>query len=174
MLPAGVDATVADGVVRIKGPQTTLTVPLPPHASVTMQEEPRSLLVHVADPELVSDRAIWGLTRQLLQNAVEGAQKPFVKSLEFVGVGFKVALQGRTLHIEVGYSHPVDFALPEGIEAKVEKQVVVLSGSDKQQLGEIAARIRRIRPPEPYKGKGIKYVNEVIRRKAGKTAKTSA
>ncbi len=174
LLPAPVEAAIESGKVVVKGPKATLTVPLPPYASVSLQADPRALLVTVSDGERVEERAIWGLTRQLLQNAVDGVQKPFQKSLEFVGVGFKVALEGKNLSMDVGLSHKVVFALPQEMEAKVEKQILTLSCSDKYLLGETAAQIRRIKPPEPYKGKGIKYVDEVIRRKAGKTAKTAA
>jgi large subunit ribosomal protein L6 len=174
LLPSGVDATIESGKVIIKGAKGQLTVALPPHASVSMQTDPKALLIAVEQPDQVYQRAIWGLTRQLIQNAVTGLQKPFEKSLEFVGVGFKVALEGRKLVMDVGFSHKVEFPLPEGIEAKVEKQILTLSSPDKHLLGEIAAQIRRVKPPEPYKGKGIKYVDEVIRRKAGKTAKTAA
>lgn len=173
LLPSGIDATVEAGKVIVKGPKGSLTVMLPPHATVALQAEPKAALVSVEDENNVSQRAIWGLTRQLIQNAVDGLQKPFEKSLEFVGVGYRVNLQGRKLVMEVGFSHDVEFELPEGIEAKVDKQVVTLSSADKYLLGETAAQIRKIRPPEPYKGKGIKYVDEVIRRKAGKTAKAA-
>lgn len=174
LLPAGVEATVGAVEVMVKGPRGTLTVPIPPSAVIALQAEPRALTVSVEDETRVDQRAIWGLARQLLQNAVAGVQKPFEKVLEFVGVGFKVALEGRTVMMDVGLSHRVPFVLPVGIEAKVEKQVLTLSGSDKYLVGETAARLRHVKPPEPYKGKGIKYVDEVIRRKAGKTAKTSA
>lgn len=173
LLPAGVDATIEAKQVTIKGPKGTLHVGLPAAAKIEMQVDPRALLVTVARPEHVDDRAIWGLVRQLLSNAVDGVQKPFEKALEFVGVGFKVALEGRKLMMDLGFSHRVPFELPEGIDGKVEKQVLTLSGIDKALVGETAARIRRNRPPEPYKGKGVKYVDEVIRRKAGKTAKSA-
>lgn len=155
----------------VKGAKGSLEVKLPPHAMVAMQADPKALLVTVEDENRVDQRAIWGLTRQLLANAVEGLQKPFERALEFVGVGFKVALEGRTVMMDVGFSHRVPFVLPAGVEAKVEKQVLTLTSIDKHLLGETAASIRRVRPPEPYKGKGIKYTDEVIRRKAGKTAK---
>lgn len=174
LIPSGVEATIADGRVTVKGPKGTLTVALPPASIVTLQAEPKALIVTVKNPERVDEAAQWGLTRQLLQNAVDGVQKPFEKALEFVGVGFKVALEGKTVMMDVGFSHRVPYALPEGVDAKIEKQVLTLSSADKYLVGETAARIRRVRPPEPYKGKGIKYVEEVIRRKAGKTAKTAA
>lgn len=173
LLSAGVQATLEADKVTIKGPKGTLTVVMPARTSVSEQADPKALVVAVQEPDLVSDRALWGLARQLLQNAVAGVQAHFEKALEFVGVGFKVALEGRNVSMDVGFSHKVVFPLPEGVDAKVEKQILTLSGADKRLVGEIAAQIRRIRPPEPYKGKGIKYVNEVIRRKAGKTAKSA-
>jgi len=173
LLPSGIDLTVEAGKVVVKGPKGSLTVTLPPHSSVSLQAEPKAALVSVEDETNVEQRAIWGLTRQLIQNAVDGLQKPFEKALEFVGVGYRVNLQGRKLVMEVGYSHDVEFELPEGVEAKVDKQIVTLTSADKYLLGETAAQIRRVRPPEPYKGKGVKYVDEVIRRKAGKTAKAA-
>lgn len=172
-LPNGVDTTVEASSVTIKGPKGTLIVPTHPFTKVTLEADPKALVVSVVDENSKEQKALWGLMRQLLSNAVEGVQKHFEKSLEFVGVGFKVALAGKNLNLEVGYSHPVIFALPEGIDAKVEKQIVTLSGADKQLVGETAAQIRRVRPPEPYKGKGIKYTTETIRRKAGKTAAKS-
>lgn len=173
LLPAGVDATIEGNRVTVKGPKGTLVVALPPHTAATLEADPRALTVSVEDGENVTQRAIWGLGRQLLQNAVSGVQKPFEKALEFVGVGYKVALEGSNkVMMDLGFSHRVPFELPAGIEAKVEKQVLTLSGIDKYLVGETAASIRRIRPPEPYKGKGVRYVDEVIRRKAGKTAKS--
>ena len=132
-------------------------------------EDPKALEVSVKNAQDKKQSALWGLTRQLLANAVQGVQTPFAKSLEFVGVGFKVALTApNKLTIEVGFSHPVIFDLPPGIEAKIDKQILTIAGIDKQLVGETAARIRRIKPPEPYKGKGIKYAEENIRRKVGK------
>ena len=175
LLPAGVDATVTATDVTIKGPKGTLVVPMPPHTSAVMVADPRSLEVKIELEDNTGQRALWGLARQLLNNAVAGVQKPFETALEFVGVGFKIAQAGPTkLNIEVGFSHPVVFDLPAGIESKVDKQIVTISGIDKYLVGETAARIRRIKPPEPYKGKGIKYTTEVIQRKAGKAASKGA
>lgn len=171
-LPAGVEASVNGGVVTVKGPKGTLTTKLHEDARAEVTAD-KTVLVTVKDNTKIHQRALWGLSRQLIANMVDGVQKPFEKQLEFVGVGYKVALTGKNVKMDVGFSHSVDFPLPEGIEGKVEKQVLTLTGIDKQLVGEIAAQIRRVRPPEPYKGKGIKYVNEVIRRKAGKTAKTA-
>lgn len=172
LLPNGVDATVEQGLVTVKGPKGTIPMAVAEHVSITMQADPRALMVNVEREDNVRQRALWGLFRQLLQNAVDGVQKPFAKALEFVGVGYKVALEGRVVMMDLGFSHRVPFELPAGIEAAVEKQVLTLTGIDKYLVGETAARIRRIRPPEPYKGKGVKYVDEVVRRKAGKTAKS--
>jgi large subunit ribosomal protein L6 len=174
-LPAAVEVAVEGNAVNVKGPKGTLQIKLHPHVSAKVESDPKSIVISVADENNVSDRALWGLSRQLIANAVEGVQKPFEKSLEFIGVGFKVNQAGTNkLNIEVGFSHPVEFTLPAGIESKVEKQVVTLTGIDKQLVGETAARIRRIKPPEPYKGKGIKYTTETIRRKAGKAATKGA
>lgn len=174
LLPAGIEASVETSAIRIKGPKGSLVVSLPAKVVVEKIAEPAGLQVNVENPERVDERALWGLVRQLLQNAVDGVQRPYEKSLEFVGVGFKVALDGRKVMMDVGFSHRVPYQLPDGIEGKVEKQILTLSGIDKYLVGETAASIRRIKPPEPYKGKGIKYTTETIRRKAGKTAKTGA
>lgn len=173
LLPAGVEATVNASEVKVNGPKGTLMVTLPAHTKISSHVDPKSLVVAVDDELNVDQRAVWGLTRQLLQNAVDGVQKAFEKSLEFVGVGYKVALEGRTVMMDLGFSHRIPFVLPAGIEAKVEKQVLTISGIDKYLVGETSACIRRLRPPEPYKGKGVKYTTETIRRKAGKTAKSA-
>ncbi len=170
LLPAGVEATVSADQIVVKGPKGTLTVKYPPHTSLTQDAATRELNVKIEQEDNLQQRALWGLARQLVNNAVLGVQKPYEKALEFIGVGFRVALVGRDLKIEVGFSHPVLFKIPEGITATVDKQIVTISGIDKHLVGETAARIRRIKPPEPYKGKGIKYTTETIRRKAGKTA----
>ncbi len=172
-LPSGVDLNVDAGKVVVKGPLGTLTVPLPPHAKVEVKSEPREAVVTVEQEAEPTQRAIWGLTRQLVANAVSGVQKAYEKSLEFVGVGFRVSVEGKNIVMEVGFSHKVEFPIPEGLEAKVDKQILTLSGMDKQLVGEVASQIRRIRPPEPYKGKGIKYTDEVVRRKPGKAAKAA-
>lgn len=170
VIPNGVEVNIDGSTLTVKGPKGTLSVVMHPHVRATIEQDPKAVTVAVEDGEQVDDRALWGLTRQLIANAVEGVQKPYSKALEFVGVGFKVALEGRTVMMDVGFSHRVPFELPQGIDGKVDKQVLTIEGIDKQLVGETAARIRRVKPPEPYKGKGIKYVDEVIRRKAGKAA----
>lgn len=174
ILPDGVEATVGEAKAEIKGPKGGLCVALPSAIKVTLQNEPKLLLVEMRDEAVLGQSALQGTIRQLLANAVAGVQKPFEKALEFVGVGFRVAVAGNEIKMEIGFSHPVSFSLPRGIEAKVDKQILTLSGIDKQLVGETAAQIRHLRPPEPYKGKGIKYTDEVIRRKAGKAAVKAA
>jgi large subunit ribosomal protein L6 len=114
--------------------------------------------------------AFWGTYRALFANMIEGLDKGFKKSLEINGVGYRAAVQGQTLNLQLGFSHPVEYTIPEGVEVKVEKNLIHLSGTDKQTIGQVAAEIRSFRPPEPYKGKGVKYTDEVIVRKAGKSA----
>jgi len=172
-LPPGVEVAVAGKVVTVKGPKGTLALTLHPRVTALLTPE-KTLVVSVEDTERIEDRALWGTTRKLLANAVEGVVKPFEKKLEFIGVGYKVAAAGSTVTMEVGFSHPVKMELPTGIAASVEKNTLTLAGIDRQLLGETAARIRRVRPPEPYKGKGIRYADEVVRRKAGKAAKAGA
>ena len=114
--------------------------------------------------------AFWGTYRALFANIIEGLDKGFKKSLEINGVGYRAAIQGKTLNLQLGFSHPIEYAIPEGVEVTVEKNVIHISGTDKQTIGQVAAEIRSFRPPEPYKGKGVKYTDEVIVRKAGKSA----
>jgi large subunit ribosomal protein L6 len=120
-------------------------------------------------------RALHGLTRALVANAVRGVSEGFTRDLDIVGIGYKAQVTGRTLQLALGYSHPIDFPIPDGIEIKVDKQTrVTVTGADRQKVGQVAADLRRLRAPEPYKGKGIKYVDEVIKKKAGKAGKTGA
>lgn len=172
-IPQGVDVTIDKSLVTVKGPKGTLSVALHPHVKAVMSPD-RVLTVEVSDTESIDDRALWGLFRKLISNAVEGVQKPFEVKLEFIGVGYRVSVAGTKVQMEVGFSHPIEYQLPEGVTASVEKNTLLIVGIDKQLVGETAARIRRIRPPEPYKGKGIKYSDETIRRKAGKAAKAGS
>jgi large subunit ribosomal protein L6 len=171
-IPKGVDVTVAGHDVRVKGPKGELTLAMHPRVKAAVNDG--VLTVDVTDPEYVKDRALWGLTRRLIENMVVGVTKGYEKKLEVNGVGFKVNLAGKTLKLDVGFSHEVDFAVPAGIAVAVEKNVITVTGIDKQLVGETAAKIRAIKKPEPYKGKGIKYVDETIRRKAGKAAKAGS
>ncbi|EPR42635.1 Ribosomal protein L6, subgroup [Desulfovibrio sp. X2] len=165
-LPSGVEVKVGDEVVEVKGPKGALTTPR--HAKVAYAVEGNQVNITRVD-ESRAAREQHGLRRTLLANCVEGVTKGYQKELEVVGVGYKLQVQGKSVVLSVGYSHPVNFPLPAGIEAKAEGNKLTIMGIDKQLVGEVAAQIRRVRPPEPFKGKGIKYANEHIRRKAGKS-----
>lgn len=171
ILPQGVESSVNNGLVLVKGPKGSLSVVIPPKAKV--EEKEGALHVSVPNPEDTRQAAFWGLARSLVANAVIGVTNGYQKKLEVNGVGFKVQQKGQTLVLNVGFSHPVEFTIPEGISAEVAGNVITLSGIDKALLGETAANIRKIKKPEPYKGKGIKYADEVIRRKEGKVLKGS-
>ena len=165
-IPAGVEVTVGGDAVQIKGPKGSLSTPV--HPSVTYVVEGSEVTVNrVDDTRLACSQH--GLRRTLLSNCIEGVTKGFQKTLEVIGVGYKVAVQGKKVVLTVGFSHPVEYPLPQGIDAVVDGNKLNLTGIDKQLVGEAAAQIRRVRPPEPYKGKGIKYAEEHIRRKAGKS-----
>ena len=175
-IPSGVEvklsqeATSGLTMVTVKGTKGTLKVELP--QGVSIEQKDQQLELTIKDTEDTKGKALWGLARSLVNNAVVGVTQGFVKNLEINGVGFKVALQGRKLVLNVGFSHQVEYPLPEGISAEVEKNTIKISGIDKQAVGQVAAEIRHIKKPEPYKGKGIKYVDEQIRRKAGKVVKS--
>lgn len=171
-IPNDVEVTLGDVEYGVKGPKGTLAVKTHPHVIVSREGD--TLTLTVKDETNVKDKALWGLYNRLLQNAILGVTKGFEKKLEVNGVGYKVAVQGKVLKFEVGFSHEVLFDIPEEIDVVVEKNIITVTGIDKQQVGEVAARIRRVKKPEPYKGKGIKYMDEVIRRKAGKAAKAAA
>lgn len=164
-LPAQVKVEVAGGQIAIEGPKGKLTLRL--HPSMAVRVEDRQVYcVRPSDNKL--HRSLHGLTRTLIANMVEGTTKGFEKKLEMVGVGYRASVQGRNLTLMLGYSHPLIFPLPDGIDVSAEGQNLTVSGADKQQVGEVAAKIRGLRPPEPYKGKGVRYAGERIRRKAGK------
>lgn len=176
VIPNGVEVKISDRVLSVKGPKGTLTMTLHPNVSAALAEVEgaKQLNFQVAVQELKSDRALWGLFRSLGQNLVTGVTVGFQEKLEVNGIGFKVAAAPKKLTLDVGFSHEVVFDLPEGITATVDKNLITITGIDKQLVGETAARIRRIKKPEPYQGKGIKYVDEIIRRKAGKAATKAA
>ena len=167
-IPAGVTVTVADGnVVTVKGPKGTLTETFSP--ILTIAQENGELTVSRPN-DLKETRALHGLTRSLLHNMVVGVTDGFKKELDVNGVGYRVAKEGKKLVMNLGFSHQVTVEEPEGITIDVPNpNKIVISGSDKQKVGQFAAEVREKRPPEPYKGKGIKYTDEVIRRKEGKT-----
>lgn len=167
-VPKGVEIKLDRSRVQVRGPKGELSVEL--HSKIDVTVDNQVIQLNRIDNSRAA-REQWGLRRTLINNAVLGVSKGFEKTLEVIGVGYKADLQGSTIVLNVGYSHPVKIDLPKGIDAKVEKNKITLSGIDKQAVGELAAVIRRVRPPEPYKGKGIKYETEQIRRKAGKSGK---
>ncbi len=165
-IPTGVDVKVNDAVIEIKGPLGKLSTPV--CEALIYENDGKEIVISRKDEERFT-RAQHGLRRTLLANCIDGVTKGFAKTLEVNGVGFRVAVKGNVVELALGFSHPVLVELPAGISAKAEGQKLTLSGIDKVLVGEMAARIRRLRKPEPYKGKGIKYENEIIRRKAGKS-----
>ncbi len=167
-IPSGVTITVDSNVITVKGSKDELTVP---HLSdVTVSVEDGNAIVTRKDDERIA-KAQHGLQRALLNNAVEGITKGFEKKLEVSGVGFRVATSNNVLDMSLGFSHPVQYKAPAGITITNDKMTISVAGIDKQQVGQVAAEIRALKKPEPYKGKGIKYADEVILRKAGKAGK---
>ena len=168
-IPAGVEVAVNGKNIEVKGPKGTLSYEL--HEEISVEVEGSELIVTRANDERTA-RAMHGLSRALIQNMVTGVSEGYAKTLELAGVGYRVALKGTTLDLSLGYSHPVLYPQPEGITFEVPDNThIVVKGISKQQVGQVAAEIRAKRPPEPYKGKGIHYQGEHIRRKLGKAAK---
>jgi large subunit ribosomal protein L6 len=165
-IPDKVEVKVSGNTVDVKGPKGQLSYTF--HKDVKVEKADKAINVLPANAS-TSARALWGMSRTLLGNMVTGVTTGFVKSLEFNGVGYKAAVSGSTLTLNLGYSHSIDYKLPKGIEAKVVKNVIEFHGSDKELVGFVAAQVRSYREPEPYKGKGLKYTDEKIIRKAGKT-----
>jgi len=161
-------AKIESGFIVVKGPKGELKEKI--HELVNIDISDKEIKVTVKNAENKKQRALWGLFRSLIKNMAIGVNEGYEKKLEINGVGYKAALSGNKLILNVGYSHPVDYNLAEGITGQVEGNVITINGIDKQLVGETAAQIRKIKKPEPYKGKGIKYIDEVIRKKAGKTA----
>ena len=165
-LPGGVNAEISGRNVKGTGPRGELTVPV--GRGVEVRQEDGSLVLERAS-DAPEHKAMHGLTRSLIQNAVTGVTEGFSKTLQIAGVGYRAALQGRDVNLQVGYSHPVLVTPREGVEFEVPNATtIVVRGIDKQRVGQMAAEIRKVRPPEPYKGKGIRYSDEQIRRKVGK------
>lgn len=167
-LPKGVSIQKGEHALTVKGPKGALSVPMPP--AITLEQNDGTLSFVRAD-ESKKTRALHGLTRALTQNCITGVTDGYSRKLEITGVGYKAEVRGKSLVLALGYSHPVVFAPPEEISIGVpQPTVVMVTGIDKQLVGQVAANIRDLRPPEPYNGKGIKYEGEIIRRKAGKAA----
>jgi len=169
VIPAGVEVNIANNTVEVKGPKGSLTKTF--HKDIIIRKEDNQIIVErPSDNKL--HRSLHGTTRSIISNMVEGVTNGYQKTLELVGVGYRAAKSGKKITLSVGFSHPVDFEPEEGIELEVPEQTkIVVKGIDKERVGAIAAKIRSIREPEPYKGKGIRYENEHIRRKVGKTGK---
>jgi large subunit ribosomal protein L6 len=169
VLPQGVKLELKDGAVSVKGPKGALSRPLLEGIALEITDNAVTL-TRASDDKRT--RSYHGLMRTLVANMVDGVSKGFEKKLEIVGIGYRSELHGNKLVFFLGYSHPIDFQLPQGISAEVEKQTLVtIKGIDKELVGQISAKIRSLRKPDPYKGKGVKYATEVIRKKAGKTGK---
>jgi large subunit ribosomal protein L6 len=167
-LPSGVNVAISPGRVQVNGPLGELSQKVPARMQIDQDD---GALVVKRPTERGDDRALHGLTRSLVANMVEGVTKGFEKRLELQGVGYRAALRGTDLELNVGFSHPVVIKPPQGISFEVpDATTVLVKGIDKQQVGEIAAQVRKVRPPEPYKGKGIRYEGEYVRRKVGKRA----
>jgi len=165
-IPSGVEVKIGPEAISVKGPKGALSTPVHPKVSYSLEGD--KIQVSPVDESRMAN-AQHGLRRTLLANCIHGVTAGFQKTLEVIGVGYKVSVQGKKVVLTVGYSHPVEYPLPAGIDAAAEGNKLTISGLDKQMVGEVAAQLRRVRPPEPYKGKGIKYVDEHIRRKAGKS-----
>ena len=170
-IPEKVTVVVKDRVVTVKGPLGELQQTL--KGKINVKVERNKVLVENTNP-VSFQKALHGLYRSLIQNMIWGVTKGWSKGLEMSGVGYRAQVAGNKLILNVGFSHPVEYVLPQGITAEVKENLINIKGIDKQLVGEVTAQIRKIRPPEPYKGKGIHYVGEVVRRKAGKAAKAAS
>ena len=168
-IPSGVTVDVKENTLKVKGPKGELSLNL--HPKVKVEKKDNEVIVSVKREDNKQERALWGLFRALINNMVVGVTTGFTKILEINGVGYKAAMNGKKLVLNLGYSHPIELDVPNGLEAKVEKNTITITGADRQVVGQFAAVVRSKREPEPYKGKGIKYQDEVIRRKAGKVVK---
>lgn len=169
LLPKGVELTVSQNVVQIKGPKGTLSHNLPKGIEL-IKEGNEVMIQQTADADL--EKPVLGLHRSLLQNAIQGVSVGFQKTLQLVGVGYRAAIKGSKLDLQLGFSHPCEVDIPSQIKVEIDKSVsITISGIDKQLVGHFAAMVRGIKPPEPYKGKGIRYTDEFVRKKAGKAAK---
>ncbi|MBI4449863.1 50S ribosomal protein L6 [Candidatus Uhrbacteria bacterium] len=170
-IPNGVSAAIEERRMVVRGPKGEVIVPI--HAHVTVREDGGILTVHVARPDSKEDRALWGLTARLIQNAIVGVTAGFDRKLEVQGVGFRAEVKGDALELHLGFSHSVRFPLPKGIAATVEKNIITVRGIDRQVVGETAASLRALRKPDAYHGKGIRYFGEVLKLKPGKAVKAA-
>lgn len=173
-IPSGVRVKITAGAVEVEGPRGKINTPIPAGISLELAD---GQLVARRQDDSKQMRALHGLTRKLVANAVQGVAEGFQKELDVVGIGYKAEVKGKTLVLSLGYSHPIDFPIPEGISIRVERlprtirdyqTSIIVSGADKQKVGQVAANIRFLRPPDPYKGKGIRYAGEALKLKVGK------
>jgi large subunit ribosomal protein L6 len=172
VVPAGVKVQVGDKALEVQGPKGKLSTPVPPGISFALEGQQLSCLRSNDEQKL---RAFHGLARALAQNAIKGVTEGFSKDLDIVGVGYRAALEGSKVVFALGFSHPIEFKVPDGIKIAIEKQThLTVSGIDRQKVGQVAAEIRDLRRPDPYKQKGIRYVGEVLKKKAGKAGATGA
>lgn len=167
-IPAGVTVEKADSTLTVKGPKGELKQALHPHVNCDIVDN--TITITIKDETNSRQRALWGLFGSLIRNMIIGVTTGYSKQLDISGVGFKAGISGANLVLNVGFSHPVNFPIPKSSSITVDGNVITISGIDKQAVGEIAAQIRKVKKVEPYKGKGIKYVGEIVRRKAGKAA----
>lgn len=166
-IPTEVEVSIENNVVNVKGPKGELERIIRPEIKI---EKKDNQIVVAPDKKTKRTNALWGLSRTLIFNMIEGVTKGYEKKLEIQGVGYRANLEGEDLVLLIGFSHPVKIAKVAGIKLEVQKNIIVISGINKELVGQVAAKIRKVRPPEPYKGKGIRYVGEYVRRKAGKKA----
>ncbi len=169
IIPAGVKAELKNDTLTVTGPKGSLELSVHPKVKIITGE--KEIIIDVEEKENKRVRSLWGLFRSLVQNLVDGVTKGFEKKLEVNGVGFKVATGPGKLVMALGFSHPVEVLIPKELSVTVDKNIITISGADKQKVGQFAAEVRELKKPEPYKGKGIKYIDEVIIRKAGKVVK---
>lgn len=169
VIPSGVKVEKKDLTLIVTGPKGSLTQALHPKINVAISD--KDVIVDVAGKDNKREKALWGLFRALIQNMVDGVTKGYEKKLEVIGVGFKVATTPGKLTMSLGFSHPVIVDVPKDLTVAVDKNTISIFGADKQRVGQFAAEVRELKKPEPYKGKGIKYIDEVVRRKAGKVVK---
>jgi len=169
IIPEKVKLEQKGSQLYVTGPKGSVIVPLHPNVKILMTDT--EVTVDIEKKQDKFEKSLWGLTRALIANAVQGVVSGFEKKLEIIGVAYRAALAGKTITLSLGFSHPVIVQVPEGLTATIDKNIITISGIDKQMVGEFAANIRALKKPEPYKGKGIKYTDEIVRRKAGKVMK---
>lgn len=172
LIPSGVEVKIENGQIFIKGPKGELKQSFPDFVRIEMKNN--QINVAVDNPENKEQRSCWGTFGSIIANMLEGVTKGFEKKLELVGVGYRAKTSGNKIILNIGFSHPVEFIVPDEVKASVDQNFIIIQGIDKQLVGEVAAQIRRLKKPEPYKGKGIRYFGEVVRKKAGKKAATVA